>query len=396
YKTLNFKMNKILYVGYIEFPYGLAQVQRQLTISKVLTSAGYDVKVLCRYGCYSPKESDFEYLNKGVFEGIKYEFCSGTPYRSKNFIRRNFNKLKGAFKELNYIVRLGRKKELKAVFITTNYFYNILFYWIACKIGRVQSILDNVEYFSKSKQNKSKFERIGAYFYDYYLFYFIDKIICISDFLVSKAEFKMTKNKILKIPAITEFKKFEIVPIVKYEESYILYCGSISYFEIIEFVISAFEKSQKSKFLYLISNSNDLLKKRINESSKKNNIRVFSNISFEKLISLYKQCTAFIIPMRPNINDLARFPHKISEFCASGKPFISNSYGEVKVYFEDNVNALLCDEYSIEKFSNKMDGVFENTEKIKSIGRNAFELGERHFSHLAYVDEIKKFINLKH
>ena len=387
-------MNKILYLGYLEFPYGMAQVQRQLTISKTLTSAGYDVTVLCRYGCYSPKESDFEYLSKGVFEGIKYEFCSGTPYRPKNFIKRNFIKLKGAFKEFNHIVKLGRRKELKAVFITTNYFYNILFYWIACKIGGVQSILDNVEYFSNSKENKSRFERIGAYFYDQYIYDFIDKIVCISDFLVSKAEFKMTKNKILKIPAITEFKKFEIEPIDIYEESYLLYCGSVSYFEVIEFVISAFEKSQKSQFLYLISKSNDLLIKRINESSKKNNIRLFSNISYDKLISLYKQCTVFVIPLRPNINDVARFPHKISEFCASGKPFISNNYGEVDVYFKDKLNALLCNEYSVGKFANKMDEVYENTEKLKSIGRNSFELGELHFSHLAYVDKLKNFIEV--
>ena len=81
-------------------------------------------------------------LKDFAFEGIKYEFCSGTPYRPKNFIKRNFIKLKGAFKEFNHIVKLGRRKELKAVFITTNYFHNILFYWIACKIGGVQSILD--------------------------------------------------------------------------------------------------------------------------------------------------------------------------------------------------------------------------------------------------------------
>lgn len=386
-------MNKILSVGYIEFPYGMAQVQRQLTMAKLLTKAGYDVKVLCRFGHYSPTKLDVEYLSKGIFEGIKYEFCSGTPYRPKTFIIRNITKLKGAFKEFNHIVRLGRKKELKAVVITTNYFYNILFYWVACKIGGVQIILDNVEYFSYSKKNKSIVVRIDAYFYDHCMYYFIDKIICISDFLVSKAESKMTKYRILKIPAITEFKKFEIEPIEIVKESYLLYCGSVAYFEVIEFVISSFEKSDESQFLYIISNSNDLLKKRINKSSKKNSIRVFSNISYDKLISLYKQCNAFVIPLRPNINDMARFPHKISEFCAAGKPFISNEFGEVGFYFEDEVNALLCKEYSVEEFAKRMDEVFYSTEKIKSIGRNAFEFGEMHFSHLAYTDKIKKFIN---
>tara|TARA_B100000963_G_C22572000_1_gene646565 strand:+ start:70 stop:1248 length:1179 start_codon:yes stop_codon:yes gene_type:complete len=386
-------LNKILYVGYIQFPFGLAQVQRQLTMSKILSGAGYDVTVLCRYGIYSQNEFESKIFDQGMFEGIKYEFCSGSPFRAKNFFIRNYNKIKGAFNEFCHIIKLGRAKELSAVFITTNYFYNILFYWLACKLGGVQSILDNVEYFSHSKRNSSFFERIGAYFYDNYIYNFIDKTICISNFLVSKAELKLIASRILKIPAITEFKKFEIKPKYIFQEPYLLYCGSVAYFEVIDFVISAFEKSQKSQNLYIISRSNEILKKRIQISSKKDNVRVFSSIPYEKLISLYKQCSAFVIPLRPNISDIARFPHKISEFCAASKPFISNDCGEVKAYFQDQVNAILCSDYSVEEFAKKMNYVSENKEKLKSIGTNALSLGKIHFSHLAYINKVKKFID---
>lgn len=387
--------NKILFIGYIEFPYGMAQVQRQLTMSKILLNAGYDVTVLCRYGIYTSKNSEREYLTEGVFEGIKYKYCSGTAYRPDSFLKRNFAKLKGAFKEFYTIVKLGRKKELSAVFITTNYFYNVVFYGIACKLGGVQSILDNVEYFSNSKTNIGKFEKRDAYLYDRYLFYFIDKIICISDFLVKKAEKVIKPKNILKIPAITEFEKFNIQTKKIDNNSYILYCGSITYFEVIDFVISAFEKTHNTQFLYLITRSNNLLEERIKNSTKKSRIKVFSDIPYEQLITLYNQCDSFVIPLRPNINDEARFPHKISEFCASGRPFISNNFGEVNVYFKDKVNAFLCDEYNVEKYAKKMDELYDDVEKSEVIGKNALELGKHNFSHLAYTDKIRAFINSK-
>jgi len=107
-------MNKILYVGYIEFPYGMAQVQRQLVMSKILTHAGYDITVLCRYGIYSQKQSQIKYVYKGIYEGIKYKYCSGTPYRPNNFLKRNVLKIKGAFSEFYHIVKLGKKKRNKS------------------------------------------------------------------------------------------------------------------------------------------------------------------------------------------------------------------------------------------------------------------------------------------
>ena len=385
-------MNKILYVGYLEFPYGMAQVQRQIAMSKMLINAGYDVTVLCRNGIYS-KEQIPDMKAEGVFEGINYKYCSGTPYRPASFFERNLLKIKGTIKEFNYIVKLGSKKELKAVFISTNFFYNVLIYGLACKLGRVQAILDNVEYFSYSKETRSKFEKKDAYLYDKYLFNFVDKVICISEFLVKKAAVKMPIKNILKIPVITQFDKFNIKPKNINNESYILYCGAISYYEVIEFTISSFEKSINSHYLYLITKKNDELENRINKSPKKDKIRVFSDISFEKLTELYNQCEGFIIPLRPKIKDEARFPHKISEFCATSKPFISNKFGEVAVYFKDTENAYLCENYESSEFAMKIDELYADLEKAKLIGKNAHIVGQQFFSHLSYSEKIKAFLN---
>lgn len=386
-------MNKILYVGGFGFPFGLAQVQRQLVMSKMLIHAGYDIQVLCRYGTHSDGKSQKKYRVIGNYEGVNYEICSGKAIRSNNFIIRNFLKIKGAAREIYYIISFGNKRELAAVFISTNCFCNILFYWIACRLGRVQIILDNVEYYSFNRGHQG-LSKVDAYLYDHYLFFFVDKLICISDFLVKKAEQRMQKTKVLKVPSITDFEKFTKIKEETNIDAYLLYCGSIGYYDIIDFVITSFELSQSNLFLYLITQYNDKLYFRIQNSPKKSKIKIFTDLPYQKLVTLYTHCSGFIIPLRPNIDDKARFPHKISEFCASSRPFISNKFGEVGVYFKDGINAYLCDEFRVEEFAGKIYELSSDKEKSDMIGHNAYILGSKYFSHREYVDKIKEIIEL--
>ncbi len=110
------------------------------------------------------------------------------------------------------------------------------------RIFKTTTVVDNVEYWTSNKNYKG-LDRMDKYFYDKFYFLFADKIICISDFLISKIG-KSARNKVIKIPAITDFEKFKINKnherIVK--GNYFLFCGSEKYFEVIDFVISAFEK----------------------------------------------------------------------------------------------------------------------------------------------------------
>lgn len=386
-------MNKILYVGGLAFPFGLAQVQRQLVMSKMLIQAGYDIKVLCRYGSYTDGKSQKKYRVIGNYEGVNYEYCSGKAIRSKSFILRNLLKIKGAVKEIYYIISFGKKKELAAVIISTSYFYNVVFYWIACRLGRVQIILDNVEYFSFNR-DRAGLNKLDAYLYDHYFFLFVDKVICISEFLVMKAEQRMPKTKVLKVPSITDFGKFDNQKEGLISDAYLLYCGSIDYFDIIDFVISSYELSQSNLVLYLITQCNDQLYLRIQNSPKKDKIKIFTDLPYQKLVTLYTHCSGFIIPLRPNIDDKARFPHKISEFCAASRPFISNKFGEVGVYFKDGINAYLCDEFRVEEFAKKIFELGSDKERSNMIGHNAYLLGSKYFSHREYVDKIKEIIEL--
>lgn len=375
----------ILSVGYPSFPLGFAQVQRQLLLAKAILVGGYDVTVLCRYGIH--KESD-AIPGRGSFEGVNYIYCSGSSIRPDGYIKRNLLKIKGLFGEINSFRRFAKTKQLAGILISTNSFHNILFYYLIGKIFRVKTAVDNVEHWTSIKGYKG-ITRIEKSLYDKFYFLFTDSIICISDFLVERVGDTKRKN-VIKIPVITDFDKFKGYKTSKrlIEEKYILYCGSEIYFEVIEFVIESFEKAQKGNItLILVTKFSKRLQERISISKAKNMIKVFSGLPYSDLVNLYINSEALLIPMRDTDQDKARFPHKISEYCASGRPIIVNQVGEIDNYF-DKTNAYICSGYDEQKFADAVQKIISDPEQANNIARKSYEMGYVVFNYKTYSDSL--------
>lgn len=364
----------------MQFPLGQAQVQRQLLMAKAIILEGIKVTVLCRYGIHSKSDG---IKREGFFEGVHYIYCSGTSIRPKNIIKRNFLKIKGLINEYKYYRIYSRNHKLAGALVSTNRFHNILFYFLLGKIFKTTTVVDNVEYWTSNKDIKG-WKRLDKYFYDKFYFLFADKIICISDFLINKVG-DSKKADILKIPSITDFDKFSINNFSRLvKRKYFLFCGSKAYFEILDFVISCFEKLNIEDInLVLITQNADNLKNRLEKSNKRDQVLVMENIPYENLVNLYKGSEALMIPMRNNDQDKARFPHKISEYCAAHRPIITGMVGEINNYFNRS-NAYLCSEYDINEFTSAMQRIISDPEKADEIASNSYQTGLSHFNYKSY------------
>jgi|APHig6443717497_1056834.scaffolds.fasta_scaffold09568_3 glycosyltransferase involved in cell wall biosynthesis len=378
---------KILSVGHMQFPLGQAQVQRQLLMAKAIIHEGFDVTVLCRYGIHREEDS---ISNEGFFEGVHYVYCSGSSIRPDGFFRRNLSKLKGVFNEYRYYREFSKNGQLAGALVSTNWFHNILFYFLLGKIFGIITVVDNVEYWTANKSIKG-FQRFDKYLYDKFYFHFADKIICISDFLISKVNISR-KGKILKIPSITDFDKFRQThtdPIVK--TKYFLFCGSKAYSEIIDFVISSFEVLNQRDFsLVLITANTRSLIERIDKCQLMDRIMVMTDIPYADLVNLYVNSEALIIPMRDNDQDKARFPHKIGEYCAAGRPIITNKVGEILNYFNES-NSYLCSDYNITEYAEAMARIISDPLHANDVAKHSHQTGLLHFNYRSYS---KPIVNL--
>jgi glycosyltransferase involved in cell wall biosynthesis len=225
--------------------------------------------------------------------------------------------------------------------------------------------------------------------------FLIDRYLPISRFLDEHLKEKNNGAKTLIIPPICDFEYFKKINIInESNESYFLYCGSTAYIDVIFFIVDSFEKvkNEKSIKLYLVLNgiiSNQLMELL---DQKRENIKVFSNLDYIKLIALYKNAIALLIPLRNTPQDEARFPQKICEYLASEKIIISTNYGEVKHYFKDMDNALIADEYNEIVYAKKMEWLILNIQNLKILEEVSYKTGKEYFDITAYVEPIKDFL----
>lgn len=379
----------ILSVGYPSFPSGTAQVQRQLLLAKAILHEGFDVTVLCRYGIYNYADG---IPSKGTFEGINFIYCSGTSLRPDGYLRRSLLKMLGLINEIKYIRRFSRSRQLAGILISTNSFHNIFFYFVIGKVFNVTLTVDNVEYWTSIRGFRGII-RIEKYLYDKFYYFFTDNIICISDFLIAKVP-KLKRDNVLKIPAITDFDKFsnglESYTLVK--GKYFLYCGSNTYYEVIDFIISSFDRlDQNNVSLLLVTQDTCKLRERIDKSRNKDLIKILTNLSYPDLVNVYNKSEALLIPMRDTNQDIARFPHKISEYCASCRPIITSSVGEIKNYFNED-SAFLCPVFDESEYAKAMSKVISDPITANKIARNSYNMGFVKFNYKSYSNSLIKLL----
>jgi len=383
---------KVVFAGKAGFPYFKgAAYDRIGLLCQSMENAGIKTTVLARKGIMP---YGTVYPSRGTFEGVEYLYVNGTASRKNNYFIWLINRAIGLIKENIYIIDKARKGELDALFIYTQYSLNVIMYKILSKLFNFPIILNLVEYRS-SFNTKNKFSRIDYRVFDNLVYRFADGYIPISDFLVEKI--KNFSTSYIKIPAITNPDRLKSVEKHVDKEKYFLYCGFAAYIEIIHFIILSFEKIVNQEYgLYIITIGSperiSRIKKLIETSSKASKITLFVNIDYEDLLKLYKSSKANLIPLRNETKDIARFPHKIAEYTASGNPIITTNVGEIINYFMDNDNALIANKYDEIEYSEKMKFVIEQPEKAKDIGERGRLLCNKYFNYKSYSLPLKELI----
>ena len=126
-------------------------------------------------------------------------------------------------------------------------------------------------------------------------------------------------------------------------------------------------------------------------SSKKDKIHIHSNLSFSDLIKLYKKSSLLLVPLKPYERDIARFPHKISEYTASKTPILTTAVGEINHYFTNNVDVYISEIYDPVDYAKKIDFIFNNKEKASLVSQNAYALGRKYFHYNSISSDLYDF-----
>lgn len=387
----------IVYLGCSGFPYGMAEVQKIILISKGLIDSGNTVTVICRRGLHSVSTHP-DLATTGNYEGINYIYTSGSPFRSNSFFVRNFLKVKAVVNEFSTLRKMRKNNKLDYAILSSNRYFAILYFVFLSKIFKFKTIFNYVEYYPGQKKEWYRFgKKLNDILFDKYGPQHVDVVLPISEFLINNFQKAVPQKKYLKIPVLTDITRYDGIEISN-GQKYFIYCGDAAYNEIIKFIIDSFEMLKASTtFLHLVINGmeKDMQEVRdyIENSSVKDRIRIFSKLSDKALSGQYKNALALLIPLRPTLQDKARFPHKIGEYLASGNPVVSTNYGEVTYYFKDMENMLIADSYDVSLFSAKMQFVLDNPAVAREIGIKGKKIVSDIFDYRAMGKVMNEFLD---
>jgi len=389
----------IVFLGESSFPVGMAAVHRMTLMGKALLCGDYKVTVICRKGVLK-KGGKYDFATTGSFEGIHYIYTTDSIFKPKGFFKRNFAKLKGMLTEYSYLKQLKKAGNLKAAIISNHNAHHILRYRIYGTLIGFPIILNFVELASAMKSRDSRFHKINDYLFDNQIIKIVDGALPISNVLIDYYKDFSPSKPILKLPILCDFKKFDLEKKPQKEVTF-LYCGASSYMELIEFVIHAFDNltiTGDTIFLHLILGGTEgelkKVREKIDQAKNRKNIRLIPNVPHKNIPEHFCNATALLIPLRPTLQDAARFPHKIGEYLASGRPMITTRYGEIKNYdFNDLENTLVADSYDESAFAEKMEYILKNPEKAEEIGAKGRQMGLANFEYSRYGPVLRDYFS---
>jgi len=381
-------LRTVLYLGSNGFPYGMAAIQRQLQIAKAIKNTSTRVIVLNRKGVHTPETIRNENIrSSGMFEGIEYRYTSGNPKYFTNFLLRNVFKVIGLTGELFYIVYFRIVHHVPSVVVNTTSILQLKYYYFLTRFLRIKLVYDYVEYMSSLEDRTIKIASANKSF-DTEFIHYADSLIVISYFLADHVKQVAPDLPFIIIPPIIDFEKFEKTYRKPLEKNYLLYCGSTQYFDVIEFIIGAYQLSRAPReevLLILIVNGDDSKIKTLQEKSKNlPHVIIKSGLSYSDLIGYYKSARALLIPLQDNLQDKARFPFKISEYTAAARPIITSNFGAVSHYFQHQENALLSIPGDQTDFAANLNFLFDNPEAAEQIALEGYKKGLQYFNYKGY------------
>lgn len=374
---------KIVFVGLGGVPFSKRAIDvREKAFADLFGSLGYEVEILNRF---SSIKSD----------GAKTPFKIIEPFKNKvarGRVSFLFYYVLALLGEPFQLFKSSHRKHVDVLFVNSGQFVDTLVYKIISKMIGAKLVYQYCE--ERMAMGKGRpYHKINGYCLHHFAPKLWDGAICISHYLESNC---LAKNKSLKtmlVYPICDFVEIDALGHSEVEEKdYVLFCGSLGYMEIINFIIDSYHLSsiyEKCKLLMVLGGD----KQSFEKMKKAHSDIVFKqDLSYDRLIAYFRHAKALLIPLRDNVRDIARYPNKICEYSASKGLIITTNNGEIPYTFEDGVNALVADSYSIASFAEKLDEILVST-SLDSIREKCYETGRLYFNISAYSEKTKTFMS---
>lgn len=395
------KIHVLFLLSSISFPNGMAPTQRVMLLARCLSERGMEVSVLCTQVTERGQIVENQ-ETRGIHDGIEFEYSTGTTVRSTYFIVRRWHELQSILVAVYRLAQLKHKKIACCVY----YYGNIRecepgrwFYYLIIRLLNLPLITEVGErpwsLAHKREGRLSYFSPLSG----------VQGAVVISDFLRKWAEQengRLKKNvAILQMPILVDVNK-QLPGFNDPEKPYVLFASSSGYMEIIQFILAAMVIvwNTHPECVLVITGSkpgqpeSETINKIIREHHLEGRVELTGYLSRIDLLQRYTQAAALLIPLFDDLSSKARFPTKLGEYLASGRPVVTTNVGEMARHFTDKENAYVCAPGNPDLYGQKISAVLENWEEANRVGAEGRRVAEKYFHYRNHADRFANFIKL--
>jgi glycosyltransferase involved in cell wall biosynthesis len=385
------------------FPIGMAATNRIISYARGIAELSHHVKVLCLRPTESESRPVYNPNIRGEYNGIHFEYVSGTTIWPKNKLLKLFYVTKGYYNSIKLIYGFNKINNINCLLLVSNRALNIIIFFLLSRILNLPYIQEKSEYpFVLLK--KTLFGRIYAYFYVTCIYKLFDGMIIMTNPLLEYFKSRVRKNaKLIVVPMTVEPERF-IGNTSKINESsrYIAYCGSLAgNKDGIPILIDAFQRiadKYEDVKLYIIGNGADSdnlgkLKAQVSRLNLEGKVVFTGKVHRDDMPHYLCNASALALARPSGLQSHGGFPTKLGEYLSTGNPVAVTNVGEISRYLTDGVNAFIAEPDSAAAFAEKLDYILSNAAIAEKIGLSGREVVLSTFTYKVQSKRIVEFID---
>lgn len=210
------------------------------------------------------------------------------------------------------------------------------------------------------------------------------------------------KEKIKIINMTVDPKRFEGLFKTRVQHKYIAYCGNGNNTKDgLDILIRAFAlivAEFPNLYLYVIgsnsSKDDNINNQLIRDLGLVERIIFTGVVPASEVPQLLKNAELCALARPDSLQAKCGFPTKLGEYLLTANPVVVTSVGDIPLFLENEISALLVQPGNPEEFANKLRWVLENNIESMKIGQMGYEVAQKHFNAEIEVRKMLNFMQL--
>jgi glycosyltransferase involved in cell wall biosynthesis len=383
----------------LQFPDGMAATNRVQLLARALLDQG----VAARVWSVLPSERGRGARNVvgagASATGVPFEYLAGSPLKGRTFLSRRGEQLRGWASVPVRLRRLAREPG------SVVYLYATVQRWTwsrpaliaAARVAHLPIVMELNERPWSLADHQRRLERLASPLSG------VQGAVCISDHLLQWARAEAarsgTPKRLLPVPILVDVDE---QPECEYPsgDPTLVFAASADYRETVEFILDAmthvWRRHPACRLRITGVNPESPRGRWLDERRQRGDlderVELTGLLPRPGLLELYARAHGLLIPLFDDVRSKARFPTKIGEYLASGRPIVTTAVGEMPRYFEDGVTAFLCAPDGPRSYGERIADLLSDPGLAAAVGRSGRDLCRRTFDYRVHGPALAELV----